>query len=291
MPFFLFPDGELAKEWGPVEKFLAYLSDIGASRKSICIAVGGGALGDACGFAASLYHRGMPWVYCPTTLLSQADTCLGGKTAINIAHTKNVAGTFYPPMQVLIDLSFLKTLSQREIRSGLVEIWKHGLLKDKKLYLFFAKRSSFKNLKISDYEFLVSRSLRVKKWYVKQDEREENVRVHLNLGHTLGHAIEAASHYEIPHGEAVAHGLVYSAFLSHKLGLCQKKTALEIQKIAKKLFPQSRQLPPVKALIKKIKMDKKASDGKIHFLCIKEIGLIVQKPLPIELISHLIRAF
>ena len=197
-------EGEASKSLAGYEKILKTMLDNGFSRKDCVVAVGGGVVGDLSGFAASTYMRGIDFYNIPTTLLSQIDSSIGGKTAINFGGVKNIVGAFYQPKKVLIDSNLLKTLPQRQISNGLAEAIKMSLTSDRELFGIFETKDIEENL-----DEIIIRSLNIKKNVVEQDEKESGLRRILNFGHTVGHGIESSEGMsELYHGECVALGML-----------------------------------------------------------------------------------
>jgi 3-dehydroquinate synthase len=196
---------EQMKEYESIKRHVEYLINMGIRRNDVLIGIGGGIIQDITGFISSILYRGIEWYYYPTTLLSQADSCIGGKTSINLDNYKNLIGTFYPPKKIIMDTKFLKTLSSEELDSGYGEIIKYHLLDNN--YHFYNKL---------DAE--IKYCLKVKQKYIEEDELDQNIRKHLNYGHTFGHAIETNSNYTIPHGIAILMGIDISNFISFKSG-------------------------------------------------------------------------
>lgn len=195
--------GENSKSLGGFGHLLQTMLDHGFSRKDCVVAVGGGVVGDLSGFAASAYMRGIDFYNIPTTLLSQIDSSIGGKTAINFGGVKNIVGAFYQPKKVLIDPKLLETLPARQISNGLAEAIKMSLTSDKKLFELFENGDIESNL-----EEIIIRCLNIKKYVVEQDEKEAGLRKILNFGHTVGHGIESSREMELYHGECVALGML-----------------------------------------------------------------------------------
>ena len=210
------PQGEASKSFKIFQEIIKKLIRLNFSRTDIIIAFGGGVVGDISGFAASAFLRGIDYIQIPTTLLSLVDSSVGGKTAINTKHGKNLIGSFYNPLKVIIDLSFLETLPGREYKAGLAEIIKYGLIKNKKLldYLF-ANEVKINDKALDALEYIIYESVKTKAKIVSMDEKESGLRAILNFGHTFGHAIEAHHNYKsFLHGEAVAIGMLIAAKLS-----------------------------------------------------------------------------
>lgn len=213
--------GEASKSLETFGRLLQTMLDNGFSRKDCVVAVGGGVVGDLSGFAASAYMRGVDFYNIPTTLLSQIDSSIGGKTAINFGGIKNIVGAFYQPKRVLIDPDLLKTLPQRQISNGLAEAIKMALTSDRELFEIFENKDIEQNI-----DEIIIRSLNIKKSVVEQDEKESGLRKILNFGHTVGHGIESGGNMEeLYHGECVALGLI---------PMCGKKIRPRVISVLKK---------------------------------------------------------
>ena len=234
------------------------------NRKSVLVAIGGGTLGDLAGFVSSTVLRGLDFFLIPTTLLSQVDSSIGGKNGINTIYGKNLLGTFYQPKKVLIDISVLDSLSKKEIKSGYAEIIKHALINDYVFFCWLEKNvDKLLNLNKSILEKAIYKSIMIKLFYVRKDEKESLLNSHsramLNFGHTIGHAIE--SHYDYKkfnHGEAISIGMITEAKISNYLGLL---SSTELDRIIKE-----------KKLIKITSKDKKNFKNNINFSLINKIG-------------------
>src|SRR6201996_425341 len=213
----LLPAGEHHKRLAALERLAEPLATAGADRSSVLIAFGGGVIGDMGGFLAAIYMRGIDYIQVPTTLLAQVDSSVGGKVAANLQTGKTLVGCFYPPQAVIADISLLHTLPQRELRAGTYESIKAGLIRDAALFRYIeSHREALDQGDPASLEKMVAASIRIKAEVVTQDERELGVRMFLNFGHTIGHAIEAASGYRaLLHGEAVAWGMLAALHLSH----------------------------------------------------------------------------
>ena len=204
------PAGETSKSLSEAEKIFTAAIEYGLDRKSAIFALGGGVVGDLTGFVAAAYLRGVPFIQIPTTLLSQVDSSVGGKTAVNHKLGKNLIGAFYQPKAVFIDLDMLKTLPAREIKSGLGEIVKYGIIRDSKFF-DYVENNAEKILRLENevMENIIARSCEIKADVVSKDEKESGLRRILNFGHTMAHAIEEATNYsKYAHGEAVAIGMI-----------------------------------------------------------------------------------
>ena len=214
----LVADGETTKNLTVFGELLSWLADHRADRQSLLIVLGGGVVGDLSGFVASAYMRGIQWVYLPTTLLAQQDAAVGGKVAVNLPQGKNLVGHFWHPLGVIIDGLVLQTLPRRELNAGYMEFLKHGMLKDEALFLQIAEMDAGEK-NWSDHLPLLARGMQVKVDVVAEDPTEKGRRKLLNLGHTLGHALESYTNYRVfLHGEAVGLGLIFVAVLSLRLG-------------------------------------------------------------------------
>lgn len=220
-PVVLFlPAGERHKNLRSVEKLLRQMADSGGDRSSIMIAFGGGIVGDLGGFLAAIYMRGIEYFQVPTTLLSQVDSSVGGKVGVNLPEGKNLVGNFHHPLAVFADMELLSTLSDRELRAGLFESAKAGMIRDRTLFRYMEEHSDqILGRDAKALEKVISASIRMKAEVVGIDERENGLRMILNLGHTLGHAIESVTHYrKLLHGEAVGWGLVAALYLGKRRG-------------------------------------------------------------------------
>lgn len=269
------PDGESFKTLDTLASVLTGLLEAGHKRSTTVIALGGGVVGDMAGFAAAVYQRGVDFIQVPTTLLSQVDSSVGGKTAVNHPLGKNMIGAFYQPRAVFIDTDTIETLPPREVSAGLAEIIKHGALADSD-YLDEVDRL-MDSLLARDAESLASvirRSCEIKASVVSADEREAGARALLNFGHTFGHAIEAGLGYgEWLHGEAVGAGMVMAADLSWRLGLISKAEGQRLADIIERAgLPVA---PPGKLrgrMLELMQRDKKATDKGLTFIVLDELG-------------------
>lgn len=284
MPVIL-PDGEQFKSWQTLNLIFDALLTAHCERSTTLIALGGGVIGDMGGFAAACYQRGMPFIQVPTTLLSLVDSSVGGKTAINHPLGKNMIGAFYQPKLVLADISTLDTLPDRELKAGLAEVIKYGLIRDPDFFNWLEE--NLEKLLARDKEALiyaVHRSCANKAEVVAADERENGERALLNLGHTFGHAIETGLGYgEWLHGEAIAAGTLIAAELSRQLGWLSAETVRRIER----LFVRAG-LPvfgaPLGAAryLELMRHDKKVQDGKLRLVLLKAIGQAVMSDVAEE---------
>jgi 3-dehydroquinate synthase len=270
------PDGEPAKRLATVEALAEKLAKLGADRKAVVVALGGGVTGDVSGLLASLYMRGVELVQIPTTVLAQVDASIGGKTGVNLLAGKNLVGTFYHPRVVLIDPTVLKTLSDREFRAGLYEALKCGVIGNVELFLRFEQnRARILKRDPVELEWLIAQSVKLKAEVVSADEREDGLRRVLNLGHTIGHALEAETGYrKLLHGEAVAWGMIAATNIALSVGRTDSVTA---GRIADAVLSLGR-LPEVNVsagkILKRLQADKKTQNGVVHFILPREIGKV-----------------
>jgi 3-dehydroquinate synthase len=269
------PDGEQAKSWQGVERVVDGLIKARLGRDGLVIALGGGVIGDLAGFAAAVYQRGVPFVQVPTTLLAQVDSSVGGKTAINHAAAKNMIGAFHQPRAVISDVATLDTLPERELRSGLAEVIKHGLALDT-AFVEWLEGHVEKILKRDRdaLAYAVRRSCELKARIVAEDERESGARALLNFGHTFGHAIEAGTGYGAwLHGEAVAAGMVMAAELSALMGDLRKTEVGRVRELLRRAgLPVAGPALAPERLIELMALDKKAAKGRTRFVVLEAIG-------------------
>ena len=272
----MMPDGEPAKRLANVETMAEKLVRMGADRKAVIIALGGGVVGDVAGLLASLYMRGVEFVQVPTTVLAQVDASVGGKTGVNLVAGKNLIGTFYHPRAVLIDPTVLKTLPEREFRAGLYEALKCGIIGNVELFLRFEQnRAKILKRDPVEMEWLIAQSVKLKAEVVSADEHEGGLRRVLNLGHTIGHALEAETSYRsLLHGEAVAWGMIAATNIALTVGRTDSVTA---GRIADAVLSLGR-LPEVnvgaKKILARLQTDKKTQHGVVHFVLPREIGKV-----------------
>ncbi len=272
------PDGEQFKDWQTLNLIFDALLGAHCERGTTLIALGGGVIGDMGGFAASCYQRGMPFIQVPTTLLSQVDSSVGGKTAINHPLGKNMIGAFYQPKLVLADIGTLSTLPARELQAGLAEVIKYGLIRDQEFLLWLEQHMA--GLRAGDQALLeeaVYRSCCHKAEVVAADERELGERALLNLGHTFGHAIETGLGYGVwLHGEAVAVGTVMAARLSALLGWLQED---DVQRVEQVLLAAGLPIrgPRLGAerYLELMRHDKKVQDGRLRLVLLQSVGRAV----------------
>jgi len=268
------PAGEEHKRLATVERLTEELAGLGADRDSVLVALGGGVVGDMTGFVAAMYMRGIRYVGVPTTLLAQVDSSLGGKTGVNLAAGKNLVGAFHHPLAVYADVATLGTLPAEELRAGLQEAVKAGIIRDRGLFEFLERESA--GILGGDREALtrvVVDSIRVKAEVVSADEREGGLRMILNLGHTLGHAIEAATGYkQLLHGEAVAWGMIAAVGIALKRGTVTAEKAERMERVIRAYGPLRGFAASASELVALTAKDKKNRSGARAFVLPVGIG-------------------
>jgi len=267
------PAGEAHKNLEAVSRLWKAFLDNGLDRKSTVIALGGGVIGDMAGFAAATYMRGIDWIGVPTTLLSMVDASLGGKTGFDLPEGKNLIGSFHPPKLVLADPSLLLTLTDRELRSGMAEVVKHGIISDPELFELCSRGLDWVK---ENLEEIVKRAMAVKIKVIEEDPYEKGIRAALNLGHTVGHAVELVSKFELRHGEAIAIGMVSEAKYAERIGIAEKGLSDVISKTLSVLglpIEISKDIPRAE-IIRAMRMDKKKNAKVIRFSLPVEIGKV-----------------
>lgn len=274
---FVFPAGEENKTLAVTQQLYAFLIEKRFERKDVLIALGGGVVGDLTGFTAATYLRGIDFIQIPTTLLAQVDSSIGGKTGVDFDAYKNMVGAFHMPKLVYMNLNTLQTLESRQFFNGFAEVMKHGLIKDSKYYEWLI--TNMYEICERDPETLtalVKRSCEIKKAIVEKDPTEQGDRALLNLGHTIGHAIEKNSNFELLHGECVALGCVAAAFISWKKEMIPMEEYYEIRDMFVPFYlPISLDNLDVERIIALTKSDKKMHGGQIRFVLLSKIGKAV----------------
>ena len=285
------PDTEKSKSIGKAGLLIKDIAHYDKRRRTFIVAFGGGVIGDLAGFIASIYKRGAPYIQIPTTLLAQVDSAIGGKTGVDLPEAKNLVGAFYQPRLVLSDVGFLKSLPKRQIRAGLAEVIKYGLIKDRVLF-YFLERNYRDIIKLNpvSFEYIIERSSRIKAAIVASDEREEKgLRTILNFGHTIGHAIEAASHYKLyNHGEAIALGMLVASDISRSLNLITGNVHKRIENLIKLSgLPSRIKGVGLRNIINAHYRDKKFIGSKNRFVLIKGIGKTkIIENIPLKIIKE-----
>jgi 3-dehydroquinate synthase len=250
-------------------KIIEKLVQLSSKRNTIVVSIGGGIVQDISAFVCSILYRGIQWIYIPTTLLAAADSCIGGKSSLNFKNFKNLLGTYNPPEEILVCPLFLLTLSSSDFLSGLGEIFKFELLKSKGNLLALKKDSTKlldRNVNVLN-EYILS-SLQFKKTYIEKDEFDKGIRIHLNFGHTFGHAIESASNYSIPHGIAVSMGILVANWISYKRNLIPLQFLNESQELLNSIIPNHLKHNDFEfsLILSAIKNDKKQTNNSINAL-------------------------
>jgi 3-dehydroquinate synthase len=271
----LFDDAEAAKRLATVEAIARTLSHAGADRHSVLVTVGGGVVGDVAGFAAATYLRGVRIVHVPTTLVAQVDSSIGGKTGVDLPEGKNLVGAFHPPKLVVADPEMLRTLPHREYRSGLYEVVKYGIIADPKLFRFLETHmNAVLRRDPAALDWIIPRCIAIKARVVNKDEREHGLRKILNFGHTLGHALEAATAYKrFLHGEAIAWGMMAATLLGVATNRTREADATRIFRLIASVGP----LPSLAGIrasqLRNIMAgDKKARGGRVLWVLARAIG-------------------
>lgn len=287
-----FPAGEATKNMDNVLKLLNFYMENKVTRKDVILALGGGVIGDLTGFSASLYLRGIPFIQCPTTLLSMADSSIGGKTAVDYQGIKNNVGAFYMPSLVYINLSVLQTLPDRQFYAGFAEVMKAGLLADQKFYLWLIDNMYEICEKQTDTLIpMLASAINIKKSVVEKDPYEiTGERMLLNLGHTIGHGIESVLGDQYIHGECVSLGCVAAAYISYKKDYIDQDTYLEIRDMFVPFYlPISLDTDKEEEIFKALTYDKKNSGNAINMVLLKRIGkAFVEENVSHELIREAI---
>ena len=288
MPVVL-PDGEAYKNWETLNLIFDALLTQRAERKTTLIALGGGVIGDMTGFAAACYQRGMPFIQIPTTLLSQVDSSVGGKTGINHPLGKNMIGAFYQPKLVLADTDTLKTLPPRELSAGLAEVIKYGLIRDADFLAWLeANMDKLRALDPAAITHAIFRSCEIKAQVVGQDEREGGIRAILNLGHTFGHAIETGMGYgNWLHGEAVAAGMVLAAQTSQRMGWLTEADVGRTRALIRAAgLPDVAPDLGVATWLDYMGHDKKVEGGKMRFVLLTKLGeAVITADVPADVLT------
>jgi 3-dehydroquinate synthase len=270
------PDGERSKRLTTLEKLAEKLVKQGADRGATLIALGGGVVGDVTGFLASIYMRGVDFIQVPTTVLAQVDAAIGGKTGVNLVSGKNLLGTFHQPRAVLVDPAVLETLPSREYCAGLYESLKCGIIGDPGLFrLFEERRREILDRNPVVVEKVIADSVRLKASVVSADEREGGLRQVLNLGHTIGHALEAETRYaQLLHGEAVAWGMIAATHIALSTGRLDSVTAGRITNSVIGFGRLPRMTLQTTSILRRLRSDKKTRQGVVHFILPREIGKV-----------------
>ena len=270
----LVPEGEEQKSLETAGRLYHELTNCYAERTTPILALGGGVIGDLAGFVAATYLRGVPLVQIPTTLLAQVDSSVGGKVAVDHGHLKNMIGTFYQPGLIIADINTLKTLPAEELANGLAEVIKSAAIRSEKFFTFLEQNlDKIKSLDEGALEEIVFQSVKIKAEVVEKDEMDLGLRNILNYGHTIGHALEAASDFSIGHGSAVAIGMLAAARISHMMGILDRNEVVRLKKVIEQAGLPT-EMPNLESteIIKAMKHDKKIRRDKVRFVLLKSIG-------------------
>lgn len=270
-----FPAGEKSKTPETVNSLAEQLAENECSLDSLILSLGGGVVGDIAGFVASTYKRGIPYIQIPTSLVAHVDSSIGGKTGVNLKHGKNLLGSFYHPRAVISDTQTLTTLPEKEMKNGLAELIKYGIMFDRKLFEYLEETCTERRIDI--YQHWIKRAVEIKSIIVEQDEKDTGIRTILNYGHTIGHAIEAESNYSIPHGEAISIGMVYEGAIAVNLGILNEKEHEKQNNLLRKANLPVNYDGDAQNLIKHMRLDKKSGRKEIRMVLPKSIGQAHQK--------------
>ncbi len=289
------PSGERYKTLATMEKIYTQLARLRADRKTLLAAFGGGVIGDITGFAAASYLRGIPYAQIPTTLLAQIDSSIGGKTGVNLNAGKNLVGAFHQPSVVIADPLLLLTLPRREFHSGLYEAIKYGVIRNAGLFdLINAKHSQFPQREKSSLEQMIMECASIKAEIISKDEHETGLRMILNYGHTIGHALESSTRYKrLTHGEAIGHGMIMATKLAEQLGKINPEEAQRITQSVQGLSP----LPSLNSLrwdrvFRHMLADKKIVDQCLRFILPLRVGLVeIVSDVPKSAVESVVRAY
>lgn len=290
------PDTETSKSNREVIRIIKSIAELDRGGGVFILTLGGGVVGDVGGFAASVYKRGIPYIQAPTTLLAQVDSSIGGKVAIDLAAAKNLVGAFYQPRLVVSDIDLLRSLPPRQIRSGLAEIIKYGVIEDRALFGFLEDNTE-KILRLDkmSLEYVIFRSCRIKADIVSRDEYDKKgIRMKLNYGHTVGHAIEAAAGFSTlySHGEAIAIGMAAAARIAQKMGMLKEKDAGRIEALIRKagLPVKISKKVGINRIMKAHAYDKKMIRGVNRFVLPAGIGRVrIRENIPAGLILGVLK--
>ena len=271
---YIFQEGEASKNLSTVDSLYQFLITHEFDRKDMLLALGGGVTGDLTGFAAATYLRGIDFVQIPTSLLAQVDSSIGGKTGVDYHAYKNMVGAFYMPKLVYINVSTVKTLSERQYHSGLGEVIKHGLIRDKAYFEWIRdNKEAIAKREDAALAYMIEGSCQIKRAVVEEDPKEHGVRATLNFGHTLGHSIEKLMNFSLTHGECVAIGSLLAADISCKRGYISKVENRDIKEVYKYFdFPVLPEELNAQDIVKETRHDKKMEHGRIKFILLAKVG-------------------
>ncbi len=288
-------DSEKSKSIKVAISLIGKIAHYDIKKKIFIIAFGGGVVGDLAGFVAAIYKRGIPCIQVPTTFLAQIDSSIGGKVAVDTPQGKNLIGAFYQPKCVLSDIVLLKTLPPRQFRNGLAEAVKYGVIRDARLFHYLEENiTAHGKVKESALPEIITACSRIKANVVSLDEKEtKGIRTILNFGHTIGHAIEAASQYRLQHGEAVGLGMRMAGCISYQLGLTSYRNCLRMEALLDKAgLPNKVKGIKIESILGHMQYDKKNIEGKNRFVLMEKIGkVIVKEDIPMPIIKEAIKAY
>jgi len=304
LDFIEIPRGEQYKNLGVAFKIYDKLLNLEVHRDCCVVAFGGGVIGDLAGFVASTYMRGLSLVHVPTTLLAQVDSSIGGKTSVNHPKGKNLIGVFYQPVFVYSDIETLTTLPQKELSTGLAEVIKYGVIEDEDFFKFLEANSHHLNIKAFEdkdtlkaalkvWQTIVCESCKIKARVVEQDEKEHGLRMVLNFGHTIGHAIETSTRYsKYNHGEAVAIGMVAATSISREMGMVEESQVERLKTLLAKLkLPTTVDIRlSAEKVVNNLRVDKKIREGKIKFVLPKKTGKVeIRDDVPLQIVRRVLK--
>ncbi|WP_250278483.1 3-dehydroquinate synthase [[Clostridium] colinum] len=265
--------GEKSKNLTQIHKIYEFLLNNNIDRKSLIISLGGGVVGDIAGFVASTYMRGIKFIQIPTTLLSQVDSSIGGKTGVDFLNKKNIIGSFYNPSLVYINIKTLETLPKEQFENGMAEVIKHGYILDKEFLDFILyQKEKIKNYDKNILKKMIYQSCKIKANIVCKDEKEQEIREILNFGHTFGHSIETETDFNVLHGQGVAIGIIASMYISYIKGYLQQEDLEKAKDILKYFNLYSENKLNIENIYKNMIYDKKNEDKKIKIIMLKNIG-------------------
>jgi 3-dehydroquinate synthase len=275
---YVIPAGEKNKNLDTVKNIYKFLMDLRLDRSSTLVALGGGVVGDVTGFAAATFLRGINFVQVPTTLLAQADSSVGGKVGVDFEGSKNIVGSFYQPKFVYINVNTLRTLPKRELKSGLAEVIKHGIISDEDFYDYIVYNiDKIFNFDEDVLQYIIKVNCSIKGKVVEQDEKEEALRAILNFGHTIGHAIESVYQFKLLHGECISLGMVGAFQMAVHLEMVDRKTAEEVENTLNEVgLPVRLNGMDVEKVYNQLFFDKKIKKSRLKFILPKKIGQVLQ---------------
>lgn len=275
-----FPAGEKHKTQATKQMLEEKMLKNSLGRDTLCIALGGGVVGDLTGFVAATYLRGIPYIQIPTTLLAMVDSSVGGKTAIDTPQGKNLIGAFWQPKAVIADIDCIQTLSTEHLISGIIEALKMFLTNDAKNFSYLQKNMlHLLNYDSKTLKKIIQQAVTIKADVVAEDEKETNMRMILNFGHTIGHALEKITHYKMLHGYAVGYGILLESCISHTMGILEENSYLSILACLNSLgfSPKDLKKFDIKEIIQATRSDKKNKSGNTHYILLKKMGEIYTK--------------